>query len=233
MDKINNILDNLREGVPQALARFNDGEAQAIVQPDCTVARGDQYVSPGLSNALHEAIQYEQENYWIGLPCDVCATEKWYHKIKHLVRPDYEYLTKAVVTTNRNWKLFTEELPKILKNKPVHWVGSKEQQLNKLPFKVYNHIHTNSQNAWEQYKDIISWATDIYPTRDDNDVHYLGEGEIVILACGPLSRVLVRHWFEKRPNCTFLDVGSAFDPWTRNVWHNCHKGTLGPCKGCN
>jgi hypothetical protein len=203
----------------------NDGEAQAIVQPGCIVARGDQYVSQDLSDALREAIQYEQENYWVGLPCDVCATEKWYHKIKHLVRPDYEYLTKAVVTTNRNWKLFTKEFPKAVKNKKVYWVGSKNHNLDnlnkELEINIKFLIRTPEKNAWSEFETI--------KTRDED----FNSGDIFVLSCGPLSRVLSRLWFEHRPDCTFLDVGSAFDPWTRNVWHNCHKGTLNSCKGCN
>lgn len=225
MDKINNILDNLRNNIPQALVRMNDGEAQAIVQPGCTVARGDQHIPQDLSDALREAIQHEQENYWIGLPCEVCATGKWYHKIKHLVRPDYEYLTKAVVTTNHNWKLFVEEFPKAAKNKTVYWVGSTNHDLNKLTNKlginIKRWITTPSRNAWSEIETL------------ELGYEEFNSGDIVLLSCGPTSRILVKRWFEKRPDCTFLDVGSAFDPWTRNVWHSCHKGTLEPCKGCN
>ena len=39
---------------------------------------------------------------------------------------------------------------------------------------------------------------------------------------------------------TIIDIGSTFDPFTRDVWHNCHKGweetgfnQTAPCKECN
>ena len=49
-------------------------------------------------------------------------------------------------------------------------------------------------------------------------------GAVVFISCGPLARVLVKEWFQKRPDVTFIDIGSTFDPFTRNVRHRCHTG---------
>lgn len=224
MDKIHTILENLKNGIPQALSRYNDGELQGIVQTGCTVARGDQVVPQDLSDALREAIAYEQKNYWVGIPCAYCATKKWYKHAIKLVRPDYEYITCAVVTTNRNWKLVVEELPKVLNNKVVHWVSGGDQNLERLQEKTgittRTHLVVPSKNAWSVYDKL-------------KDAGQSFKSDIVILSCGPLSRVLARQWFEQNPEGTFLDVGSCFDPFTRNVWHSCHRGTLSKCKGCN
>lgn len=223
MEKINNILDCLRQDIPVSLARFNDGEAEAILSPGCTVARGDQKVPQELSDALREAIQYEQKNYYVGLPCPHCATGTWYTKIKDLVRPDYEYLTKAVVTTNRNWKMFIKEFPKAVQGKNIIWVGNPQHNIRQLKesinLDVSKVINVPARNAWSRYEDLLD--------------EQFETGSIIILACGPLARVLVRQWFERWPDCSFIDTGSAFDPFTRNVWHRCHQGTLPPCKGCN
>lgn len=221
MDKIHQILNNIRKGIPTALSRFNDGEIQGILQPGCTVARGDQKVSQELSDALREAISYQQENYWVGIPCDKCTTAKWHKHAIRLVDPKYKYLTKAVVTTNRNWKLFTTEIPKIVKDNKVYWVSGKSQDISKLEFKVSYHMEVHDKDAWSVYRYIA----------DNGNVFQ--EGSIVFLSCGPMSRVLARRWFEQNPTATYLDVGSAFDPWTRGVRHACHRGTLAPCKGCN
>ena len=67
-------------------------------------------------------------------------------------------------------------------------------------------------NAWELYDKI----KDGYSQFD--------EGDVVAFSCGPLSRILIKEWFEKRPDVTFVGVGSVFDPFTRNVWHACHRG---------
>lgn len=221
MDKIYKILSNLRDGVPQSISRYNDGEVQGIVQPGCTVARGDQVVPKDLSYALRASMQHQQENYWVGIPCDECNTKKWYNHAIKLVDPNYEYLTKAVVTTNRNWKLFTSKITECVGNKPVVWVSGANQKIENLPFKVQCHLKVPTKNAWRAY-DEVNGALDLLPS-----------GCVVFFSCGPMSRVLACEWFKKKPDSNYLDVGSAFDPFTKDLWHACHKGTLRKCKGCN
>lgn len=225
MEKINEILDNLSNRVPQALARFNDGEMGGILNVNFVAARGDQVVNQSLSNALKEALEYEQCNYWKGIPCEICFP-KYYDEAKKIVRVDYPYLTKAVVNTNRNWKKVIEEFPKRTKGRNVKMVVGVDQDLFNLSkvlnWEIQEWFRLPLQNAWgvcDWMKSTI-WE-DLIP------------GDIVLFSCGPLARVLVRRWFEKRPDCTFIDVGSTFDPYTRNVWHRCHKGTLPSCRGCN
>ena len=65
-------------------------------------------------------------------------------------------------------------------------------------------------------------------------------GDIVCVSLGPTARILVRQWFEKFPNITFIDIGSNLDPFTRNVSHRCHLGweetgfnLSTPCEECN
>jgi hypothetical protein len=77
------------------------------------------------------------------------------------------------------------------------------------------------KNAWDVYDSIKKADTEFQ--KDD----------IIILSCGPMGRVLACEWFSQNSNCTYLDLGSTFDPYTRNVWHNCHKGKLKFCKECN
>lgn len=226
MNKIKEIIDNIKNGVPQALARFNDGEMTGIIKVGSVVARGDQKVNKDLSNKLKEALSHEQERYWIGIPCEYCFP-KLYKKSLEYINKDYKYLTKAVVTTNRNWKYFIENFKEAMdgNGSRLIWVSGRDQDLNGLRKKtgisIYSNVELPVKNAWKEYK----YIKDIYKD--------FKKGDTVILSCGPMSRVLAKEWFEKRPDCTFLDVGSAFDPFTRNVWHRCHKGNLPKCKGCN
>ena len=37
-------------------------------------------------------------------------------------------------------------------------------------------------------------------------------GSIVLVTCGPMARVLVKEWYEKRPDLTIIDIGSTFRP---------------------
>lgn len=224
MEKIKDILQNLKHGVPQALARFNDGEMKAIMGTKKVIARGDQQVTTSLRVKLLDAILHRQENYWVGIPCRVCF-KRQHLKAKELVG-NYEYLTSAVVTANRNWKHFTSTFPRFVKK--VEYVGGEDHDTRNLEkvlgIRVCHSIKTPMKNAWAGFEKHPEFA---------NLCNHLRGEEVVILSCGPLSRVLACEWFKRRPDCTFLDVGSCFDPWTRNVWHACHKGKLKPCKGCN
>ena len=56
---------------------------------------------------------------------------------------------------------------------------------------------------------------------------------VVLFTCGPLGRILARDGCAMRPDSTWLDIGSAYDPLTRQVWHRCHTGELPRCRGCN
>jgi len=222
MDKINLILDNISNNISQALARFNDGELIGIQQIGATVARGAQTVDHTLSSKLKEAIQYKQINYWVGLPCSVCYPQHS-RLAQTLIDRSYPHLTHAVVITNRNLKLVTEELPKRLNNKTIKWVSGEDQNikgLEKVGINISEHLKVPTINAWKSYDSIKSY-TNFQP------------GEVILCSCGPLSRVLVREWFEKYPSTTFLDIGCLFDPYTRDKWMRVHLGTLPECKECN
>lgn len=224
MDKINDILNRLRNGVPQALGRFNDGEVRGIIKVGDTVARGCQKVNQELSEKLTEALRHEQENYWKGLPCEVCFP-RFHKRAMFYVDPNYKYLTKAVVNTNRNLKRVWRDFPKFLDGKIVYWVSGGDQDLGKLReetgIDVFQKLTLPKRNAWREYEHI----KDRY--------RVFQKGAVVILSCGPMAEVLVKEWFEQRPDVSFFDMGSTFDPFTRNVWHRCHRGTLPKCKGCN
>jgi hypothetical protein len=220
MHHIDTLLTNLEQNVPFALARFNDGEMMGIISPGSVVARGDQIVNTELSQMLNNALQYQQENYWVGLPCSTCFPE-YSDVAKRLVDTDYEYLTHAVVFTNRNWKRVVAEVPELMKDRTIYWVSGHDQDISKLTFTITEQHIVPAVNAWKVYQSIKDL------------VYKFEKNSIVMISCGPMSRVLTKDWFSLRPDLTVLDIGSTWDPFTRDVWHNCHKGTLTPCPECN
>jgi len=225
MDKIHRLLEMLKTGENFALARFNDGEMKGVEHVGAKVARGDQTVNKELSEKLKQALRHKQHNYWIGLPCPVC----WpgHRKVAEtFIDADYPFLTCAVVTTNRNWKLFIREFGQSVGNRPVAWVSGDSQNLEGLKkhgieLNVVQQLGVPVKNAFSKYPDIKAKVSAFQPD------------SVVVISCGPMSRVLACDWWKERQDCTFLDVGSAFDPFTRNVWHKCHKGVLKRCEGCN
>lgn len=223
-------LDNLKNKVPFAFARFNDGEMMAIDRIGSVVARGDQVVDRSLSEALREAIKYKQENYYVGIPCSMC-----YPRLNNLANElvgEYEFLTSAVVTTNRNWKKFIDNFPKTIEDRNLIWIGGNDQDnesLKEIGLRVKKMAKIPRTNSWSYFNTINQMIP-----------QYFEDGDVVGISLGPTARVLVRKWFEEYPNITFIDMGSNLDPFTRNVWHNCHKGwketgfnLTKPCPECN
>jgi len=228
--EMNWFVQHLEEKTPFGFARFNDGEMMAVDNVGCTVARGDQVVDESLSNALHEALIYKQSRYYVGIPCSLC-----YPRLAALARElvgDYDYLTRAVATTNRNWKTFIDTFPSLMEGRRMIWVGGNDQNpeaLKNLGINVGKTALVPRVNSWSFYEKIFNMLPE-----------YFEPGDVVGISLGPTARVLVRQWFEKYPDLTFIDMGSNLDPFTRDVWHNCHKGweetgfnLTQRCKECN
>ena len=219
---IDHFLQLLGEGEAFALTRFNDGEARGIFRVGDTVARGMQKVPPDLSAALRAAAEHVQDNYYVGIPCEKCYP-KWNAKMLDIISTDL--VTYATVTTNENLKKVYKQFPKLLRHRFLTWVGAYQHDLEALEMSANiltsYYIPVRNKNAWGDYGRIVD-LHDRFPERS-----------VVLLSCGPLAEVLIHQWFMKRPDLTLIDVGSTFDPYTKNVWNRCHKGTLKYCSICN
>jgi hypothetical protein len=223
-------LDNLKNNVPFGFARFNDGEMMGIIQVGSIAARGDQRVNESLSLALSGALTHKQPNYYVGIPCSLCYPTL--NQVANDMVGDYEYLTSAVVTTNKNWKHFIDTFPEVVKDKRLIWIGGDDQNVDillELGIAIDKKALIPRKDSWKYYDHILKTFPETFR-----------KGDIVAISLGPTARVLVKEWFKKYPDVTFIDVGSNFDPYTRNVWHNCHKGwketgfnLTSPCKECN
>ena len=223
--------DNLKNKIPFAFARFNDGEMMGISQVHSVAARGDQFVDKTLQTALTEALGYKQENYYVGIPCSLCYPK--HHDLGNKIAGnDYPFLTSAVVTTNRNWKHFVDSFPKSMGNRRLIWIGGNDQDTNPLKemgLNIVKTIKVPRKNSWRLYEDLRKKVEPFFQS-----------GDAVAISLGPTARVLVRQWFQEYPDVTFIDIGSNMDPFTRNIRHNCHKGwketgfnLAQPCKECN
>lgn len=223
------VINNIKNSKPFAYSRFNDGEMMGIANSDTIIARGDQYVTKDLQTALHEALTHKQDNYYVGVPCPICFPKL--NKLANELVGDYRFKVSAVALTNRNWARFISELPKVMGGKDVRFISGDDQDLtfvkDKLNFNIIDHVKLTSKNSWGVINKI------------ENYIYNIKDGDIVFISLGPSARVLVRKWFEIKPNSTFIDIGSVLDPFTRNVWHNCHKGwekgfnNTKKCKICN
>ena len=208
------VIDNLKNNVPFCYVRFNDGEMMGIDRIGSVVARGDQIVDEHLHNKLKEVISYKSENYYIGIPCEKCFLH--YNNLANELVGEYPYKVSAVALTNRNWLKFIQESVGILSDKNVHYISGSDQTIdiliNDFKFNIINHVKVKNVNSWDNYNELYQYIDNI----KDNDV--------VLVSLGPTARVLCYEFFKKNNKATFIDIGSIFDPFTRNVSHNCHKG---------
>jgi hypothetical protein len=223
------VIDNLKNNIPFCYVRFNDGEMMGIDRIGSVVARGDQIVNELLHNKLKEAITYKSENYFIGIPCIDCYP--YYHKLAKDFIGEYDNIVSAVALTNRNWLKFIQESVGLLSNKKVHYISGDDQSIDNLinifKFNIINHIKVDNKNSWDYYDKLKNYITNIK------------DGDVVLISLGPTARVLCYEFFKQNNKATFIDIGSIYDPYTRNVRHNCHKGwengfnLTKKCKICN
>lgn len=225
MEKFNELMSAMSNKIPFCLVRFNDGEMMGVKDGNVVVARGDQYVDNSLQNALKEALAYRDINYWIGVPCENCWPE---HRrlADTFVAEDYAYRTSAVVLTNENWQRAQKEIIENIGDRPVWIISGQGQNWDSFNLKIERHIKVPEKDAWASKDDVMNIWEDASP------------GAVVLISCGPLSRILAYEWWKNRQDCTVIDVGSTFDPFTRGISHKCHKWSNGKnetnwCPSCN
>lgn len=208
------VINNINEDIPFAYSRFNDGEMMGIKNLGSVVARGDQLITQSLQNHLKKSIKHKQKNYFIGVPCSICYLD--YYNLANSLVGDYEYKVSAVACTNRNWAKFITELTQVIKGKKIRFISGSDQKVSflteKMNFNIVDHIKLPNKNTWQYFSDIKNYYKNI------------NENDIIFISLGPTSRILSQMWFEKKPNSTYIDIGSILDPFTRNVRHNCHIG---------
>lgn len=191
--------------------RFNDGELKALIHREGKViSRGDQIVDSELINQLREAIKYEAPNYWKGMPCSKCF-KKCAELANQLIREDYPYKTLATLLVNDNWPHIAEKMLQTISNsqRPV-WIISGDNQnwnnfLKKYKINFVRQITVPSKNSWYfRNKVLEEWKN-------------LPEDSIVLLSCGPLSRVIGWKWWSNFDKCTIIDCGTAYDYYTKGI----------------
>lgn len=225
MSELNWFFKHIENNTPFAFARFNDGEVGGIMYDNFTAARGDQLINTELKQKLIECIIHKQKNYYVGIPCQYCFKDM--NAAAEQLVGKYDYKTSAVILTNRNWKEFIDRSIEGFANKNILWIGGEDQDTDKLPFKITEKILVPRVNSWQFYEQLKDYWKQI------------PKNWIVLISLGPTARILTKEWFENRPDLTIIDIGSNFDPFTRNVRHKCHIGwetgfnIQTKCKGCN
>lgn len=207
-----NLLENK---IPFAFSKFNDGEISLIRTTNSVASRGFQPNHPTLSEKLRDALCHIQKNYFVGIPCSICYPELRNY-CNNIMKNKTTTLANVLINSNIH-KTYT-----LLKGvSRVVYICSENANTYNLPFKPYFIYKVPNTDAWSKYNYVKTLILSF--CKDD----------VVILACGPLGRVLVYEWFTERPDITFIELGSFYDPITTNKSYLYHEGILPYCSECN
>ncbi len=222
MQNVNILYDHLRQHVPFAFSKFNDGE-HVLLSPNSCASRGQQDTSDLMRIKLFETLIWKHEKYYLGLPCNFCYPEM--RRIDEWIRGNDDPFFPANVLINSNIKSTIDVLKEVLPTyAKVVIVASEAAKVERIEqyfgIKFYDIIRTRNKNAFD-----ASYA-ELNGKRFD-------DGTLVLLCCGPLGRVLVYEWFKANPNLTCLELGSMFDPLTQNKAYMYHYGGVRKCPECN
>lgn len=228
MDKVTILYDNLERGEPFCFIKLNDGEISALMNFNSSLSRGDELSSLKMSNKIKECLEYDNKNYFIGLPCSLCYNE-YYNEAKKYISSKYSFqnnILNANILINTNIDSTIDILMKTMKNKQIVIVTNetnakninKLEALNIVPYKIVCVSDKYAfNNDYERVKD---------------ECKNFNNNDIVICLCGPLGRILSYEWFKQNNTLTCLELGSLFDPLLRNKAYLYHTGTHKYCSEC-
>jgi hypothetical protein len=216
----------LEERTTFSFARFNDGEVGAITGEMSEISRGQQDVSPSVSRELRKALESAPSASLVGIPCPLCYPKL--HRAALALTSESARVGPATALQNGTHRVSAHALTSVLREQPdreLHWVGSEAHRLEPLESRLGRPI-THWKVPDEQ-------AFEAALTLGEELIDGLSKEAVVLLSCGPASRVLTIRIARSESGATALDVGSLFDPITREVTHGYHRtaGRL-TCPAC-
>jgi hypothetical protein len=206
----------LAERTPFALARFghaemeivrgklmHDGEASgthewryAPTDPDTAEPR----------RRLIEAFEYRHPRYYVGINCPHCIKEEEFDWMReHSGQPE-DQLTFSTLTFYSNYKPYLEQVMPLFADYRTVLVCHETGATERVPFVQPVKVFRNRYNAW-----MLDWHL------VDELKRYITESQVrggLFLFCsGALGTMLAHQLFAHCPDNTYIDTGSAFDPW--------------------
>lgn len=212
MNDVSILLARLAVGLPFAYAHFNEGEVRAATQSTGHVPSRKQHYSPELRAAMAQAFATVHPHFYIGLPCRVEFPREYMSALKLTPRTSMPRHTPATLFINGNYKPVGSLLPQLL-----HWRTRGQGRTGSLHLVV---SHAANLSLFEERTGLQPKTVHRVPTTDafsalerlvGIDEVFVG-GDVIILCAGVLGRLLTAKWVGRRPNTTFLELGSFFTP---------------------
>jgi hypothetical protein len=201
--------ERLKERKPFAFSRFGEGELRILTgelrrYPEfCFNPSDPAYVF--LRERLLDSFRYRNESYYVGISCPRCVGEERFFWAKRTSGQTESQLTWATLFVNSNYQFFKDEVVPLFSGYTVFLVCHKSAKLEGLTFRVAGDYRVE-KNAWRT---------------DYNLSHRLAEftarkqitGALLLLCAGPFANILAHQLHAREPKNTYIDVGSALDPY--------------------
>lgn len=209
LKEIEKIFDKIVNNENFSIARYGDGEWMAMSKQTGTSGNNEWVIGDNTNvydfprQKLWEAFKFQDENYFIGIPCPCCQGSKFY-EIKDASQQREENLTYANIFVNSNYLYFVEKfIPEFNKKNNIHLIANKVTDPNNLPFKIEN-FYPVEYNAWIYNYDLIE------KIKEQNL-----NNKIFLFSAGSFSKIACYELWKNNKNNIYIDVGSTLDPWTK------------------
>lgn len=197
----------MRRNEPFGLIRPNDGEFMILQGDHFTNIDNWTFKGGSLRDELDLSIRYAATvpNLFIGIPCSACWTAEktdWYINTYKL---DAAHLTYGNIVCNKNWRVLVDYLQ--TERVPINYIGPGTQDGSQY-LNVVGRLTISPYllNEWDEKKEETIRAVDEFISGKPAPQKFF-------FSAGPISKILIPFFFRKYSQHTFIDVGSAFDPF--------------------
>jgi hypothetical protein len=224
--ELNKILEKLKNKENFAFARFSDGELHMLQNmyfkiTDDHFIEGDKkgmckYTAEEhkefdpakhafYRDKLEESFKFRADNYFKGICARKDVGEKDFRWQLDLNGGHEDDLTFSNVFINANYKRFIEEAMPEIKKRPVVMICNEAAELSGFSFPIVKEFRVGSNcvvNDYDIIEEIKGWIS-------AEGIH----DHIFLCSAASLSNFIIHQCYEEFPDNTYLDIGSALNPW--------------------
>lgn len=153
---------------------------------------------------LIESLQHKQENYYKGISCRCCVSQKDFDFQLEMAGGDSEYMTWSNLFINGNYIDYVNDIIPIFKTKKIVMVVNESAIIENLGFNIIKDFRVGT-NCFINDVGIIN---EIRNYIKENKI----EDHLFLVSAASLSNLIIHQLFKEFPNNTFLDIGSTLNP---------------------
>ena len=213
MNDVTILLARLALGIPFSYVHFNEGEVHAALHATGAVPNRAQRFSPALREAMRAAMNASHPNLYAGVPCRAEFPREHLSALQ-LVSTDSARRTAATVFINGNFPLLMTAKGGLFVDL-LRRRASGGHSLHLVASEAADVARFSATTRLVPKTVVRTPKRDSFASRDRvsrEALSQFGDGDIVIVCTGALGRILVAEWTRLRPQTTFLELGSFFDP---------------------